>query len=357
MIDDQFTPLEEELIRHIQAAARPKLNPGVRDAIRQQMLREFRTIPSQPRWIPFRVAWAAAAVIVVIGFIMLFLANQPRVTMIAAPTSNIVAAAPSETPLATSETPTVMPTPTLMATTLLPTEPNTSTTTSDTVLIIEGPVTNITDHSVTVYDFNIQVEPQHPILNVIEIGDVVRVQGVLGSDGQVVASVIGNITSDTVVSTGEPTVGLDGPVESIENNMIVVNDIPVQLKPDDPLLKTLQVGNFVRVQGNFETSDTTIVLVVVNIVVKNAPAVENDCWYHEDAMGMGHWHCNDVGLGMGENGMGTANTGMGENGMGNDIGDNGGGDSGMSDNGMEASDNNGMGTGDNGMGMGDPKNN
>jgi hypothetical protein len=137
------------------------------------------------------------------------------------------------------------------------------------------------------------------------VGDIVRVQGEYRSDGAVVANVINNIP-DTPPTNGAATVGLDGPVEAINDNTIIVNGIPVQLAPDDPLLQTLQVGNFVSVQGNFQTSGSTIVLVVVNIAIVNNTAIQSDCWYHEGGMGMGHWHCDGMGMGgMGMGGMGN----------------------------------------------------
>jgi hypothetical protein len=56
-----------------------------------------------------------------------------------------------------------------------------------------------------------------------------------------------------------------------------------------------------------------MVLVVVNIAVVNNTVIQRDCWYHADAMGMGHWHCDGMGMGMGEpDGMGMGDDdGMG----------------------------------------------
>jgi hypothetical protein len=187
--------------------------------------------------------------------------------------------------------------------------------TLETVVVVEGPITNIVNNVITIYDYAIEVEPQHPILSLVDIGDTIRVEGEFDTNGQVLATVIGNIPSTNIVSGDtEVTVSLDGPIEAIDGNLVTVNGIPVELKPDDPVLETLQVGTFVSVQGNFEGSGQTIVLVVVNVtVINNVTTTESACWYHDDGMGMGHWHCDGMGMGMG---MGDA-MGMGDDsGMG-----------------------------------------
>jgi hypothetical protein len=172
-------------------------------------------------------------------------------------------------------------------------------------------VISIVNNVITIYDFEIEVEANHPILNLIEPGDLLRVEGVYNSTGGITSEVISNLSSAPLVSGA--TVSLDGPVESINGNIIVVNGISVQLEADDPLLQTVQVGQFVSVQGNFQGSGTTIVLVVVTVVVNtNATVTENGCWYHESGMsGMGHWHCDGMGMGMG---MGNEGMGMGSGG-------------------------------------------
>jgi hypothetical protein len=49
------------------------------------------------------------------------------------------------------------------------------TPTVDRLVTIEGPVNSITNHVITIYGFQIEVEPEHPILQIIDVGDVVRV--------------------------------------------------------------------------------------------------------------------------------------------------------------------------------------
>jgi hypothetical protein len=227
------------------------------------------------------------------------------VVITAIPTAQVTAAPTSEvTPESTVEaTPEVTPA-------------ASATPTGNTIIVVEGPIINIVNNIITIFDFDIEVEPQHPILNLIEIGDFIHVEGSFVNTGVIVATVVSNISNTTIVSGGG-TVGLEGPVESINGNIIVVNGITVQLAPDDPLLQTIQVGNFVSLQGDFQGSGSTIILVVINIVIINNVIVEGNpyCWWHEPGMGMGmgmgegHWHCD--GMGMGGMGMGEEGMGMG----------------------------------------------
>jgi hypothetical protein len=337
MIDDQLSPEEQEIVRRIQATSKPKLDAAARDEIRQRMVTEFRAVTvsesSHPRsvrprfTIQWTVALVAAMLVAVIGLLVIQNGSQNTTGINATSTltlspGNQVAVVPSAT-LAVAisgGTSTVIVTPVAsLATELAPSIPTTTpvaiqtimpstpTATQEMIVNIEGPVTSITDNTMTIYGFNVQVAPQHPILQVIDVGDVVHVEGVVGSDGAVIASVVSNIPDALPVNGSSPTVGLDGPVEAINGNTIIVNSIPVELAPNDPLLQTIQLGNFVSVQGNFQTSASTIVLVVVNISVVNNTNIQSDCWYHVDAMGMGNWHCDGMGMGMGmgeDDGMG-----------------------------------------------------
>jgi hypothetical protein len=84
-------------------------------------------------------------------------------------------------------------------------------------------------------------------------------------------------------------------------------------------LQSLEVGHFVTIQGNFQNSGATVILVVVNItVIHDVTVIETNCWYHDAGMGMGHWHCDGMGMGdpaMGMEAMGMEAMGMGEDGM------------------------------------------
>lgn len=152
------------------------------------------------------------------------------------------------------------------------------TPTADRLVTIEGPVNSITNHVITIYGFQIEVEPEHPILQIIDVGNVLRVEGVLNDSGVVLAAVVSNLPDAAApAADNRATVGLDGPVEAIDGNILVVNSISVQLAPNDSLLQTVQPGSFVSVQDNFRTSNVGIVLVVVNIAIVINISVESNC--------------------------------------------------------------------------------
>ena len=228
---------------------------------------------------------------------------------------NIISPTSTPTPVPGTATATPLPGATF---TPIPTLTPTALGGTNVIVVVEGPVINIVNNIVTIYNFNIQVAPENPILSIIDIGDVVHVEGDFDDHGVILAHTISNVSSTTIVSNGPATVSLDGPVESVNGTQIVVNNVPARLAPDDPRLNTIKVGDFVRLQGNFQGSGANVVIVIVNITIINNVIVNGSptCWFHDDGMGMGmgHWHCD--GMGMGDPGMG-----MGDDGMGMGMGD------------------------------------
>jgi len=119
MMDDPFTPEEHKLIQRLRTAPRPKLKASTREAIRQQVVAEFRATVSaahrsskphahRPRslW-RFAAVSVAVAMIAVVGWVILQAGHQRTgnsgsITATASPGSQ-VAAVPSETPESTAE--------------------------------------------------------------------------------------------------------------------------------------------------------------------------------------------------------------------------------------------------------------
>jgi hypothetical protein len=167
----------------------------------------------------------------------------------------------------------------------------------DAIIVIEGPVQNINVNIITIYNFNINVAPQNPVLNLIQIGDVVRVEGIPTGTG-IINAIVVNTLVNAENAASDASVSVQGPVESISGNTIVVNGITVQLNPGDPQLQTLQIGDFIDVQGNFIFVNNTYVLTVVNIVIINNTftGVPPYCVWHGMGMGMGHWRCDGYWL-------------------------------------------------------------
>lgn len=330
MSDDQFTPTEQALIRRLQAAPQRHLSPRTLDAIRQKILVELdhpasftpQRTNSTLLSVRFVLALAAAVTLIAVIGLLLRYSSQSESSGVspASPTQvaivNTVVPTESATPVNTAPPTEVTPSaavPTIRAVITNATEPapqatHTPASPAETVVVIEGPVQSFDNTSITIFDVSIQVTPGHPILNMISVGDTVRVEGVLTEDNMLTATVIDNILNG---ETGDATVGLDGPIEVIEENTITINSIEVVLDPADPILQTLSIGDFLSVEGNFEIRDNEYVLVVVTreIITPATIGAPPNCYYHDTGMGMGHWHCD----GMGAMGMG----GMEAMGMGN----------------------------------------
>lgn len=344
--DENFTPDEGALIRRLREAESPRLAPKVYDAIHAAVLAEvdqMGTQPrrtSQPRLIRLAVMVASAAAAALILFVIFVnlrggvpiigatetvtqVVQQSSATASPSAESDIASATPSPTDTVSPILPTteITPTSTLTVVTIAPTVAgstatftpmpvtDTPTPTLETVVVLAGVIQQIDGGTLTVNGVLVHVPPSYPILELVEVGDVVRVQGVQDENGGIVASLINNVTDSEVE---DATVTMDGPLESLDEDRDgaevagVVNGIDVLFDADEPLLETIVIGDFLSIQGNFELRDGQFVLVVIEVtLVENVPGgTPSNCWYHDDAMGMGHWHCDGMGAPSGMSGMG-----------------------------------------------------
>lgn len=67
------------------------------------------------------------------------------------------------------------------------------------IVVIEGPIQSITGNIIRIYNFNVVVDPGNPILATLRAGDVIRIEGVLDSQNDVliiVATVIVIVDAD-----------------------------------------------------------------------------------------------------------------------------------------------------------------
>ncbi len=167
------------------------------------------------------------------------------------------------------------------------------------IIVIEGPVRAKQANFITIFDFNVQMAPDDPMLNVIKVGDVLHVRGNPDKAGHLVAIEVGNV----LARASGATALVEGRVQAINGNILTINGINVQLAPDDPRLKTLRQGNFLSVKGNFERHGITVVLIVINLIIINDADVVIFIYCREHK-GMG------MGMGMGDDGMGMG-MGMG----------------------------------------------
>ncbi len=66
---------------------------------------------------------------------------------------------------------------------------------------------------------------------------------------------------------------IEGPVQQININIITIYGINIELDPDDPLLTVIQIGDYIRVEGDYGQSGNTIIIIAVTIIIVDVDVV------------------------------------------------------------------------------------
>ena len=172
--------------------------------------------------------------------------------------------------------------------------PETNIEFSGEVVVIDADTIQIAGLTVVITTADINV--------VIQDDVVVSIKGILQPDGTIIAIEIDSGDDDdqpeatpeitpevTPEVTEEPNddddgtgiiIVIEGPVESINVNIITIYSIQIELDDDDPVLTVIQIGDVIRVEGELhdddDDGDTTIVLIAVNITFINIEVYIND---------------------------------------------------------------------------------
>jgi hypothetical protein len=173
---DQFTPEERGLIERLQNAPQPNLNPDRFEAIRAQILNAMDVPPLSPAPRPgftpsVPLIGAAVVIIVVVVIVSVILKPQsaiPTPSLTAPPTVIM-----TPTPEATAEN---TPEATVEATEETTPEA-TPESTDEAVIVIEGPVDSINGNIITIFGVTVEIDPNDPLLGIIQIGDVIHIEG------------------------------------------------------------------------------------------------------------------------------------------------------------------------------------
>ncbi len=215
MDNEQFTPEEQALIERLGKAPQSALKPETFDAIRARMLEAMPSAPAAPLpvsgGLPILAAAAALVAVVVISVALIATraAQIPAATELPAPTPALTS---SPVPEATTTVPTTLPVIVATEATALPatdTPPTatsiptvSATPTTPPILIIEGPVEAIDGSEITIYDIVIGVEPDDPLLTIIKVGDIIRIEaGIVPNEpGDFVAVELEIIDEDVAVN-------------------------------------------------------------------------------------------------------------------------------------------------------------
>jgi len=179
MFDEQFTPDEQTLIERLVNAPQPNLKPAAFDAIRQQVFDAFDappaspSLPSSPTSFSGIVPIVIVVIVAVVVVAIILIRNaQPQSAPETVPPAPIIAPTDTVVPYMTA-TPesTAETTPEITVQAEVTLEP------LNTAIIIEGPVDSINANGITIYGINIELVPDDPILTVIQVGDVIRIEG------------------------------------------------------------------------------------------------------------------------------------------------------------------------------------
>ena len=68
---------------------------------------------------------------------------------------------------------------------------------------------------------------------------------------------------------GGITIVIEGPVQEININIITIYNIDIELDNDDPNLTIIQLGDIVRIEGDTNDFNGTIIIVAVTVVIVN----------------------------------------------------------------------------------------
>jgi hypothetical protein len=104
----------------------------------------------------------------------------------------------------------------------------------------------------------------------------------------------------TVVPTAEPTaegtatpgggitIIIEGPVESININIITIYGIDIEVDPNDPILTIIQIGDLIRIEGNVDEDSPTLIIIAVIVVIVDVDVVIIDgggVWRDDEGCG------------------------------------------------------------------------
>ena len=77
----------------------------------------------------------------------------------------------------------------------------------------------------------------------------------------------------TPTGSSDPIIVIEGPVQSINVNIITIFNINIQVDSNDPILTQIQIGDNVHVEGHAVPQGNTIIIVAINITIVNVIVV------------------------------------------------------------------------------------
>jgi hypothetical protein len=87
------------------------------------------------------------------------------------------------------------------------------------------------------------------------------------------------VVSPTASAGGDVIIVIEGPVQSININIITIFGLEIEVNANDPILTVLQIGDVIRVEGSMNDDDDDnsprLILVAVTVIIVNVDVVIN----------------------------------------------------------------------------------
>lgn len=179
------------------------------------------------------------------------------------------------------------------------------TNTPAATITFTGTVTEFTEAGFLVNGLEVTVDeassPEIPVY----IGAIVEVSGVLETNGTVTALSVTVVTISATPDaevTPEPTpdpedsddedndaiIVIEGPVQSINVNIITIYSINIAVEEDDPILQEIEIGDIIRIEGELTDDDFGTILISndesidISIVAINITIINVDVYVNPD---------------------------------------------------------------------------
>jgi hypothetical protein len=316
-MDEHFITPEQAIIERLEQAPQPTLDKTAVDALHQRLLEQVDLSQAAfqqtqlKRWQPIshsHMTVAAAGLVTAVVGGLLLLSFISRSGSLTSPTEN----APATLAVASVN---LTQTATLIV--------SASQTPQAPTVIIEGEIQAISGNVITVNRIPVLVQADDPILRIVEVGDVIYIEAIEDSANKLQAMRINNLLDENTTAT----TFLEGRIEAINKDSVVINSITVKLPADDPRRKDIQVGTFLSIDGYFQGTGANSILIIVKVTVVEETDIEIfiQCKSRHgmgmgevpDAMGMGDPQPPAMGMGELPDAMGMGNPqppamGMGE---------------------------------------------
>lgn len=60
---------------------------------------------------------------------------------------------------------------------------------------------------------------------------------------------------------------IEGPIKKIDGNIIIIFDIEIEIDPNDPIIRTIRVGDTIRIEGDLKDDGDRIIIIAVTIII------------------------------------------------------------------------------------------